>query len=118
MVTKCLGIGLDVTTRLGQNWEIGLGAHKLCDASRVYIQEGVELKKVTWDSSKVLWDVEKPVKKQLFQYTIKNGQNIIQQHGIHKDALWREEGLDDTCMQSYWRMLWAVDLLEKYKSFL
>ena len=40
-------------------------------------------------------------KKQLFQYTTKFGQNIIEQQGIHKDALgskWREEGLGDTWM--------------------
>ena len=46
---------------------------------------------------------------------------IIQHQGIHKDALcskWREKGIDDTCMQIYWRKLWASDLLEKCKSFL
>ena len=46
------------------------------------------------------------------KYTTKIGQNIIQQHGIHKDALgskWKEVCLDKTCMKAYWRKLWATD---------
>ena len=73
--------------------------------------------KVNWDPSNFLQDAGKTCKKkQLFQYTTKIGRNIIQHQGIHKVALvskWREEGLDDSCMQAYWRKLWVANLPKK-----
>ena len=48
-----------LNTTSGKNWEIDLEAHKLRDASWVSIQEGVDLEKVTWNPSKLLWDVGK-----------------------------------------------------------
>ena len=46
-----------------KNQEIDPGAHKLHDASWVWIQEGVELEKVTWNPLEFLWDAGKQGKK-------------------------------------------------------
>ena len=42
---------VQLITTSGKSWEIVLGVHKLRDVSQVWIQEGVELEKVTRDPS-------------------------------------------------------------------
>ena len=98
------------------------GPRKLEIDCKLWIFDNKPLCDLEWDPLEVCWQKPGTTKlEKFFEYSTKLGRQIIGSKSMGATQTrnsWRDKGISDDLLKSFWRGLWAFDMPEKIKLWL